>query len=86
MTLTFATLPLLTLWTLTRGTPAPCDAGRVRYQSRLEIVVDGENVPVLRYWHRDSYEKRNGSWQVVWSQATLIQRAIRSRRFSPARS
>jgi hypothetical protein len=23
-------------------------------------------------WHTDSYELHNGSWQVVWSQATLV--------------
>ncbi len=49
------------------------EAAIIRYQSRLEIVVQGQKVPLQRYWHTDSYEKRNGSWQVVWSQATLIQ-------------
>jgi ketosteroid isomerase-like protein len=48
------------------------DAAVIRYQSRLEIVVEGEKVPLQRYWHTDNYEKRNGRWQVVWSQATLI--------------
>lgn len=44
----------------------------IRYQSKLEIVVQGQMVPLGRYWHTDSYEKRDGRWQVVWSQATQI--------------
>ncbi|HET8632122.1 MAG TPA: ester cyclase [Thermomicrobiales bacterium] len=45
----------------------------VRYRSRLEIVVVGRLVPLRRYWHTDSYEKRDGRWQSVWSQCTAIQ-------------
>jgi hypothetical protein len=48
------------------------DAAVIRYQSELEIVVGGERVPRGRYWHTDSYEKRDGQWQIVWSQATAI--------------
>lgn len=48
------------------------DAAVIRYRSRLEIVVAGEKIPLQRYWHTDSYEKLNGRWQVVWSQATRI--------------
>lgn len=47
------------------------DAAVIRYRSKLEIVVQGEKVPLQRYWHTDTYEKRDGRWQVVWSQATL---------------
>jgi hypothetical protein len=47
-------------------------AALIRYQSQLEIVVQGQRIPRARYWHTDSYEKRNGQWQVVWSQATAI--------------
>jgi hypothetical protein len=47
-------------------------AAVIRYRSKLEIVVQGEKIPLQRYWHTDSYEKRNGRWQVVWSQATRI--------------
>jgi hypothetical protein len=43
------------------------DAAVIRYRSKLEIVVRGERVPLHRYWHTDSYEKRAGRWQVVWS-------------------
>jgi hypothetical protein len=44
----------------------------IRYRSQLEIVVRGHKVTLRRHWHSDSYEKRNGRWQVVWSQATEI--------------
>ena len=44
----------------------------VRYESQLEIVVRGQKVTQRRHWHMDSYEKRDGRWQVVWSQATEI--------------
>lgn len=44
----------------------------IRYQAQLEIVFGGHHVPARRYWHTDSYEQRNGEWQVVWSQATEI--------------
>lgn len=44
----------------------------IRYRSQLEIIVSGQKVPLQQHWHTDSYEKRNGRWQVVWSQATVI--------------
>ena len=44
----------------------------IRYQAVLELVVDGQAVPRDRYWHTDVYEKRDGRWQAVWSQATRI--------------
>ncbi len=44
----------------------------IRYQSRLEIIVRGDHAPLRRMWHTDLYEKRTDSWQVVWSQATVI--------------
>jgi hypothetical protein len=46
------------------------DSAVIRYRSKLEIVVRGQWIPLQRYWHTDSYEKRDGRWQVVWSQAT----------------
>jgi Domain of unknown function (DUF4440) len=49
------------------------DAAAIRYQSRLEVVVQGRHIPRQRYWHTDLYERRGGQWQVVWSQATGIQ-------------
>jgi ketosteroid isomerase-like protein len=45
----------------------------IRYQSQLEIVVQGRHIPRQRYWHTDLYERRGGQWQVVWSQATGTQ-------------
>jgi hypothetical protein len=44
----------------------------MRYQAQIEIVVDEQKIPLGRYWHTDAYEKRDGRWQVVWSQATEI--------------
>ena len=47
-------------------------AATIRYRSKLEIVVNGEKVPLANHWHTDCYEKRKGRWQIVWSQATKI--------------
>src|SRR5215203_2802 len=44
----------------------------IRYTSRLELVAGGQGIPLRHYWHTDSYERRNGQWQAVWSQATEI--------------
>ena len=44
----------------------------IRYQSKLEIMVQGSLIPLRHYWHTDVYQKRTDSWQVVWSQATEI--------------
>jgi hypothetical protein len=46
--------------------------GAVRYKANLEILVQGQRIPIRQYWHTDTYEKKNGQWQVVWSQATEI--------------
>jgi len=43
----------------------------IRYRAQIEIIVMGQKAS-LRTWHTDSYEKRDGRWQVVWSQATEI--------------
>jgi len=45
----------------------------IRYRSRLHMSRDGAEGALLHYWHIDTYEKRDGRWQVVWSQATAIQ-------------
>jgi hypothetical protein len=45
-------------------------AAAMRYQSELEIVVQGRHIPRQRYWHTDLYERRGAAWQVVWSHAT----------------
>jgi hypothetical protein len=41
----------------------------VRYHAKLQFPVGKE----IFCWHTDSYEKRAGHWQAVWSQATEIQ-------------
>lgn len=48
------------------------DMALIRYRSQLEIVVQGQIVPRRHYWHTDAYERRDGRWQVVWSQATAV--------------
>ena len=49
------------------------DMAVLRSSSRIEIVVGGRRIPPGDYWHTDYYEKRNGQWQAVWSQATEMQ-------------
>jgi hypothetical protein len=46
------------------------DAACLRYLSTIDIKVDGIPLGSGQYWHTDLYEKRDGRWQVVWSQAT----------------
>jgi hypothetical protein len=48
------------------------NAAVIRYPSQLEIVFQGQHISRRRYWHTDAYERRDGRWQVVWSQATEI--------------
>jgi hypothetical protein len=50
------------------------DAAVIRYQAQLQIKVRAlPDAPSGRFWHTDLYEKRDGRWQVVWSQATQVQ-------------
>ena len=49
------------------------DAAVLRYQAMLKISVIGlPDAPSGHFWHTDLYERRNGQWQAVWSQATQI--------------
>ena len=48
------------------------DAAVIRYRAKLEIIAYGEQLPLMHCWHTDSYEKRDGVWQVVLSHATEI--------------
>ena len=48
------------------------DAAVIRYQSELEIVVQGHHIPRRRYWHTDLYELQADGWKAVWSQATAV--------------
>jgi hypothetical protein len=48
-------------------------AAVLRYKSRLIMVVAGrDTIRPFAHWHTDLYEKHDGHWQVVWSQATAI--------------
>ena len=47
-------------------------AAVIRYRARLEVIFNGYPVPPAEYWHTDAYERRDGRWVVVWSQATAI--------------
>jgi hypothetical protein len=44
----------------------------IRYRAQIEIEVQGQTYPRTPYWFTDSYEKRDGRWQIVWSQGTGI--------------
>jgi uncharacterized protein (TIGR02246 family) len=46
------------------------DAAAVRYRALIEVAVQGEAQPRMVLWHTDIYERRDGRWQAVWSQAT----------------
>ena len=46
------------------------DVAVIRYQSQLEINVEGHHIPRRRYWHTDLYERHGMQWRVVWSHAT----------------
>ena len=47
------------------------DAGIVRYQAHIEMSGLGQAFSGV-FWHTDFYERRDGRWQAVWSQATRI--------------
>ena len=47
------------------------NAAAVRYQARIEIRFSDQRDSGV-FWHTDIYEKRDGRWQAVWSQATRI--------------
>ena len=44
----------------------------VRYQATLELGSAAGHGRPIQCWHTDSYELKQESWQVVWSQATAI--------------
>ncbi len=48
------------------------EAAVIRYRSRLQVAVDGQDLGLGDNWHTDLYEQRDGRWQAVWSQATNI--------------
>ena len=48
------------------------DVALIRYRAHIEIEVQGQGYPRAPYWFTDAYEKRDGQWQIVWSQGTGI--------------
>lgn len=48
------------------------EVAAIRYRSSLEVSFGSHHMPRAEYWHTDLYEKRDGAWQVMWSQATEI--------------
>ena len=48
------------------------DVALIRYRSQLHMSLDGGEGEQRPFWHTDAYERRDGRWQVVWSQATEI--------------
>lgn len=52
------------------------DVALIRYRSQIEIAVQGQEYPRGWYWHTDTYETRDGRWQIVWSQATRIMQRL----------
>jgi uncharacterized protein DUF4440 len=44
----------------------------LRYRSILHMIYHGDDLGPDKFWHTDSYEWREGRWQVVWSHATRI--------------
>jgi uncharacterized protein DUF4440 len=48
------------------------DVALIRYRSQIQIEVSGQVYPKAPYWFTDAYEKREGCWQIVWSQGTGI--------------
>jgi hypothetical protein len=49
------------------------DGAVLRYRAQAQAIFRGQRIPLRSFWHTDVYEKRNGRWQAVWSQATLVQ-------------
>lgn len=48
------------------------DVALLRYRARLVMDSGSAQPATFECWHTDSYELRDGTWQVVWSQATSI--------------
>jgi Domain of unknown function (DUF4440) len=46
-------------------------AAVLRYQVAIEAELPGGH-DADRFWHTDIYERLDGRWQAVWSQATRI--------------
>lgn len=46
------------------------DLAVIRYQSQIDIDVQGQN-EFVRCWHTDCYRRGGSGWQAYWSQATI---------------
>ena len=45
------------------------DMAVVRYRARIDMdLASGRDAGI--FWHTDMYQRREGQWQAVWSQAT----------------
>ncbi|MEV6272649.1 hypothetical protein AB0L64_36110 [Kribbella sp. NPDC051936] len=44
----------------------------LRYQSAIEIGVNGREPGPLNAWHLDCYRRTTAGWQIRWSQATAL--------------
>jgi hypothetical protein len=44
----------------------------VRYQCQIEVHAASGATVSGTFWHTDIYERHDGQWQAVWSQATRI--------------
>lgn len=42
----------------------------LRYVCRIAFRTDDGDAAPFECWHTDVYERRSGTWQAVWSQAT----------------
>ncbi|HEY2285105.1 MAG TPA: hypothetical protein VGH88_05110 [Streptosporangiaceae bacterium] len=47
---------------------AHADLAVLRYRARISF----DDGPGFVCWHTDCYRLRDGTWQAVWSQATMI--------------
>ena len=43
----------------------------VTYQSRVDLLSGGNRITGIG-WHTEVYERRDGRWQLVWSQTTQV--------------
>jgi Domain of unknown function (DUF4440) len=48
------------------------DSAALRYQVRFDLVVGGDLHVAHQGWITEVWERRHGSWQIVWEQATAI--------------
>lgn len=48
------------------------DTAILRYEVRIDIGFGPGDHDAGRFWHTDYWERRDGQWQAVWSQATRI--------------